>query len=300
MTRCPHCNRPLTVRLDTAGDAAGNIDGFEPVPGGWRRRQTLASHSHLNAAIRSAALGEDGPLAREANYEKVTPVGRLEPRDVATSLLDAAVTFGFAGAGLGGLLWYFESPYIFYPALASGFASAVFRYYGGIGLAQSLLQTVESVTRRDLNHDGHIGPRPEQSEVRTVRVELKEESGQGARYQFATLGLEPDKLHALAVAINRGDSFSERTASRYGITQDEFRSLRDDFIERGWAQWKHSTRKQQGVELTRGGGFILRTIQEDLSPSPTAGYQAANARHARTQQHAARNSSSAGGVILSL
>lgn len=285
MLTCPHCGRPVEVHLAAQPD-------FVQIPGGWRRAdgQTLASTSRLSAAVRAGLEEEFNSGSREANYERITPVGRLEPRDVLTSLLDAGVTFGFFTLGVGGACWYFESPYIVVPAVASGFVAGCVRYYGGLALAKSLLQTIESVTRRDLNGDGHIGQPQQPAPPHTIRVEVKE----GGRYQFATLGVEPEKLQALAVAVLRGDSFSERTATRYGLTQEEFRSLRDEFLDRGWASWNHPNRKQQGVSLTRGGLFILKEIKAAPLPSPTAQSSRAFGLHGSTQQHAARNSSRAG------
>lgn len=289
MTRCPHCNRPITVHLDASSD----IDGFKPIPGGWRRTEQSEMSSTVRAPLLTEYSDDDFPVKTEASYERITPIDRLKPVDILTSLMDAGVTFCLISLGIGGACWYWEAPYIIVPAISSGFLAGCLRYYGGLALAKSLLQTIESVTKRDLDQDGHIG-QPPPPQQHTVRVELKETNDQGSHYQFANLGLEPDKLYALAVAVLRGDSFSERTATRYNLTQDEFRSLRDEFIERGWAQWNHPSRKQQGVSLTRGGQFILRAIRDTPLPSPTAGYATANAPHARTQQHAARNSSRAG------
>jgi hypothetical protein len=279
MTTCPHCGKPVEVHLK-AQPAFVQI----PVPDGWRRADGSTLASEARAPLLMQYSGEP---SSEASYERITPVGRLEPFDVLTSLFDAGVTFIFFTIGVGGVCWYYEAPVIVAPAVASGFLAGCLRYYGGLALAKSLLQTIESVTKKDLNGDGHIG-QPQPANPHTVRVEIREDSREGARYQFATLGVEPAKLQALAVAVLRGDSFSERTAVRYSFTQEEFRTLRDEFLERGWAAWNHPNRKQQGVSLTRGGLFILRAIKDSPLPSPTAQSQRDFGPHGSTQQHAAR------------
>ena len=263
---CPHCGRPVVVRLRAGGSTAG----------GWRQKRLLSSTA--------PALPGPGSSAHEREYEKVTPIGRLEPRDVTTALYDAAVSCGLVTVGVGAVCWLAEAPLIAAPALGSGFVVGCLRYFGGLSLAKSLLEMVESVIDRDIDGDGHVGAPP--ATAHTVRVEVKE--AEGKRYQFAHLGVEPATLHALAVAVLRGgDSFSERTATRAGLTQDEFRNLRDEFVSRGWAAWNHPTRKQQGVSITRGGQFILRAIRDTPLPSPAAPIQAENGVHDRTQQHAA-------------
>jgi len=294
MNRCPHCNRPLSVHLEKA-----EFPGFETIPGGWRRADpaTLASHSRLNAAVRAAVEEDEGLYGREANYEKITPVGRLQPVDIITSLLDAGVTFTFAGLGVGGSLWYFEAPYVIWPALGCGFVAAVARYYGLVGLAQSLLQTVESVTRRDLNGDGRIGggkPEPP-PEPPPLRVEVTEHREDGSwRILRAQFGLDPQKLQTFAYAILRGDSFTERTATGCGWTQQEFWTFRDTFIDRGWLSWRNPANRKQGLELHPAGSRVLRGIAHTALPHPAGGSAALGLNGSKQQQAAAENNPAAG------
>jgi hypothetical protein len=220
------------------------------------------------------------------DWERVTPVGRLEPVDVITALLDASVSCLLVTIGSGFTIIIVNS-YTSYDvewwvAPGAGLAVALLRYFDGLKLAKSLLQIIESLSNKDIDGDGHIGEPPPQ----VVRVELKREDSQGARWQFAELRVEPAKLLELAKAIRLGESFAERTATKAGLTQEEFKNLRDIFLDRGWAVWNHPTRKQQGVALTRGGDFIFRQIINN-TPLPSSGVLPAMRAHGRTQQHAA-------------
>ena len=265
ITYCPHCGQSLS------------ISPLSPGPGrsGWQQLTTLQHSQQLNN------FSTVPMVASAAEWQKVTPVSRLEPKDVVTSVFDAGVSFLLVTVGAAGVCWYFEVD--LWIALAAGFLVALWRYFGGLSLAKSLLEVVETVTQRDIDQDGEIGqPEPERH---TVRVEVK--SDQGQRWQFADLPGSPGALQSLASEILSGNTFSERTAVKCGFTQEEFSSLRGLFLERGWAEWKHPTRKQQGVKLHWSGKHILRAICN--APLPYSPADGQNDVLDSTQQHAARD-----------
>jgi hypothetical protein len=106
---------------------------------------------------------------------------------------------------------------------------------------------------------------PLQTHQSTITVRVKEAGG----WHYRELPGEPKALQSLAHRAGLGDSFSERTATGAGLTQDQFRELTDIFVSRGWAEWRNPQRKQQGVELGRNGRAVLRAIA--AAPLPDEG-----------------------------
>lgn len=263
MTRanCPHCGRTIELSKPT---------GYQPA-----RLVTSRRHGYRLQSSAAAIAGGQPPAG--GDWQKITPVGRLEPKDITTSLYDAGISFGLVTIGALGVVWWQEWPVWMAPA--TGFTIGMWRYFGGIKLASGLLEVVETVTGADINGDGNVGDKPAPPPV--VKVELRDDGG---HWQFADLPGEPDSLQALAQAVTDGDSFAERTATNCGYTQEQWGSLRDVFIDRGWAKWNHPTRRQQGVSLLRGGRMVLKTI----AATPLPGGSAVQNGPVGTQHHAAR------------
>ncbi len=250
--RCPYCHNPLEVVIYKASPA------LPQAVGNWRRLGSM-QHAAPNSMMQAALAG------LESEWQKVTPVGKLEPRDILTAGLDAAVSFGLVTVAVGGICLYFD--YVLWLAPAAGLAVSVWRYFDGMSLARGLLETVETLTNRDLDKDGQVGP--QRAAPHVVRVELTERRSGGVHQAYMDFGVEPLKLQRLAVDVLAGNSFSERTAAGCGLTQEEFGNLRDQFIERGLARWNHPNRRQQGVSITRGGKAALQAIVD--TPIPPAG-----------------------------
>jgi len=119
------------------------------------------------------------------------------------------------------------------------------------------LLMVETALDLDLDSDGEIGP------TQVVQVEVKSEDGN--RWQFADLPGKPEALQEFAKRILMGQGFTDETGKLAGLTQAEVRDLREAFVEKGWAGWKHASRKQQGIELWQVGKSVLRAISEAQS-----------------------------------
>lgn len=223
---CPHCNRQLWVGLGA---------DWQPVKD--LQQNTISPLSNIHSGY--------------SEYQKVTPIGKLEPRDVVTSIFDAGISFALFSVASSALFWFAELPLLFGPAV--GFLIGSARYFGGVQFAKGLLATVETIVKEIAE------PEPAKtSEPIVINAEIKE--GKHSRWQFANLPGERGILIEFANDVLGGKSFSERTAVKCGLTQDQFCGLRDVFIERGWAEWKHPTRKQQGAQLGRNGLAILRAI----------------------------------------
>jgi hypothetical protein len=95
----------------------------------------------------------------------------------------------------------------------------------------------------------------------------------------------PGALVELATAINDGEvTFSERGAGGYGYSRDDWATLRDCFIRRGWAAWKNERDTRQGVALRPAGWAVIRGLASTSSPTLDGDdvRSPVNGTHART------------------
>jgi hypothetical protein len=92
---------------------------------------------------------------------------------------------------------------------------------------------------------------------RTVRVLVESENKQQQRIAFVPD--EPEIRQFARMAAN-GQTFSERTAKRAKVSLDDWKDMRDTFMDRGWATWKDAKEKRQGLQLTHVGRAVLRYI----------------------------------------
>ncbi len=279
VTRCPHCNNPLII------SAQAGAAGPPWKPNGASIMHHAASMPGAPPPITQAGAEE---------WQRITPISKTTTDDIRASFIDSVVSAGLVMVATGSMILVLDGltfhwggavirvllPWSLVPL--SGVGMAILRYFWGMAIARRLNEIVETITGRDINQDGHIG-KPESPKPHTVEVKVSNGPG---RWQYEELKVEPGKLKALALAVLAGQSFTERTATKAGLTQDEFRELREQFIGRGWATWNHPTRKQQGHTLTRGGEFIIKAIAN--TPLPRADSTENNV-HSSTQQHAARN-----------
>ena len=164
---------------------------------------------------------------------------------------------GVCGLALGGLGWVVTGEPrtgLIVGASVAG-ALVLLQFIPDMLTGDGLVTAVERLTRRDINQDGHIGPPP----ARTLRVEVVSNGGKTEQY-----GDLPDTraMWELACAVNRGESFSEATASECGLSVPVFRDIRDLFVDRAWAYWRNPDHPQQGVELLGRGRTMLQKLAE--------------------------------------
>lgn len=245
MSRCPHCGREIndprkrtfesSVRSHFKNDTMALPAPLPPVT-----RQSTVSlpsmESHVHVPVNQALI--TGCLFAPVVFLSVSSVARIW-LTTGEALLAGGVTGGIALFLVAALKW--QAKTAFY---------------------DSLLQTVETELGVDLDGDGQVGP-PE-----IVKVEVKSEDGN--RWQFADLPGKPEALREFAKRVLMGQGFTDETGTMAGLTQKEVKDLREVFVSRGWARWKHATRKQQGVDVTRVGAEVLRAIagdrREEVSP----------------------------------
>jgi len=103
---------------------------------------------------------------------------------------------------------------------------------------------------------------------RHVEIEWKTEKGR----KFVTL---PDHLEAREFyrAVKRHESFSLRTARKYGVSRKVFNEqIRDVFLDRDWAEWHDDRHPQQGIDLLDEGWQVIEhLVLADTTPYPTGG-----------------------------
>ena len=198
------------------------------------------------------------PLNITSAYRK-TPVRKMElVADVVVPLAQAAVSGLFVGGLITPLFVASDLPW--YAGVYLGALSVGVVWGFRLAASKESLWVVEELTGTDIDGDGHTGQPPAYG----VRAELKTSDG----WQFDNLPGEPATLHKFATAVNRGDSFTERSATAHGLSQPEWRALRDKFVMNNWAYWKNPERPQVGVELLRSGRAVLRSIAASPPPPP--------------------------------
>jgi hypothetical protein len=171
---------------------------------------------------------------------------RLAPMDIVTAALDFGASFGIVTACAAPVVYIAQWPWLSAPT--AGLAVAAWRYFDGIWFARRLLLPPPVVMEMA------APPAPAPS---GLRVDLRTSD---RTWEYVDLPGAPAALQKLAAAVHGGAAFTERTAADAGLTQEEFGDLRDDFVRRGLARWKHPQRRQQGVTLTQGGRTLIREM----------------------------------------
>ena len=112
---------------------------------------------------------------------------------------------------------------------------------------------------RELGTLGLIAPRllgaerdrPEPVPEQVIEVRTIDEKGKQIKRNFIPGGPEARDFYD---AVHKGESFSERTASKYGVSRGRFiASIRSEFLARDWAKWNDEEFPQQGVYLSDEG-----------------------------------------------
>jgi len=100
---------------------------------------------------------------------------------------------------------------------------------------------------------------------RVVQVEITTENGK----KYATLP-DTDEARNFYRAVKRGEPFSERTASKYGVTRSVFNGvIREVFLNREWACWKDERHPKQGLDLLpEGWETIEHIVLTGTTPNP--------------------------------
>lgn len=237
VTKCPLCGGVLFL----SGEP-GN---------GWQRDAKFEA---------TASPFGDAPMMA-GSWSKSIPHSKIEPRDVLTSLMDAGVTALFCGVAGGGLAAFTHADPIGWAGIGA-FCGAAFRYFDGMGIARNLTQAIEEWTSAEPETPTKPAP-----VAHVIRAETVDQNG---NWRFASIDVPAHILSKFANDVELSEkTFSERTATGAGMTQAQFSTLRDQFIESGWARWNHPERKQNGVSLTKKGEAIIRAIASEPLPPTT-------------------------------
>jgi hypothetical protein len=89
-----------------------------------------------------------------------------------------------------------------------------------------------------------------------VRAEIVSNSGRSMELD-AKIPIAPDDLRKVALAVLRGDPFSEPGLER-AISGGDYRKLKADFLRRGFVAWVDDDNHRLGVEVTDSGEQFLR------------------------------------------
>lgn len=236
MAICPHCGKPIAL---------------VPAGSGW-----IQSHKFDSDA--PSILPTPVPASGAFDYERRVPARPATWESDFLVPLAQSVVWGIIG-GLASLAGPMLAGWPWWSPLPMAGLSMSLAWWLISSDHQRALWIIEKIIQHDIDGDGQIASPPAYG----VSVEVKGEK----QWQFAHLPGEPIAVFKLAQMVAGGDSFSERTATNAGLTQDEWRRLRDEFVKREWAVWNHPTRRQQGVTLGLRGKSTLRTIAATPPPA---------------------------------
>lgn len=262
---CPHCGGTISTSAKRIVPVTARLT---------QKTRTFESTKTILPQVAPAAI--DNPAQ---DWQRVTPIARLIPTDIITSLLDSLISFSLATIGAVGIVWFVR---FWFPGLplfiapAVGFTVGCWRYFNGMDFARGLLEIIETLEKPQQ-------PEKKEQEVKQVlSVEMK--TPDSKRWQFADLPGQPAALREFAQRVVDGvGTFSERTAVKCRMTQGEFSDLSDLFVDKFWAVRRHPTIKRLGVNLTQNGKSVLRAIASSTIPSPESfdGTHAAARKHKR-------------------
>lgn len=84
----------------------------------------------------------------------------------------------------------------------------------------------------------------------TITAEVKKEN----KIQMITFQADPEAVGKFARKVTKFHAgFSEKTAQKCGVHQEQFNLMRDEFIKSGWAEWKNPLNRKLGVVLKDDG-----------------------------------------------
>lgn len=236
---CPHCNQQIQA----------TIPGLSYAP---THTHTFASTSPWNGGSLPAAPGE---------WERRIP---FRAPSISQDILPALAAAGVSGV-FGVACSLTASALTDWPLWASipvGLANGALAWV----VTQAQHQGTLYQTERFTAYESQAAAPPAKS-FTTITVRVKERDN----WHYRELPGEPKALKDFAQGVTLGESFAERTATKAGLTQQQFSQLADIFINRGWAEWRHPQRKQQGIELGRNGRAVLRAIASTPLPDDEEG-----------------------------
>lgn len=252
--KCPHCGQRIELNISPVG-----------IPARTQKRPgvTVFQSSH-RSVFKSDAAAPALPAGYTAERQSPAFLPTKEA-NVIVPLLESLITGAFVGVCTVAGVTYVQRSFL--DGLAWGgislLAASFFQWIRLTGSYRNLLWRLETVTGLDVDGSGEVG-QPEPLPQPTVRVEVLE----GHTWKFENLPGDNDSLYSFSRDVVNGvRTFSERGAADNGYGVENFRKLRDLFVDRGWATWNHPNRKQQGVSLTRGGNWLIREIAGTPLPS---------------------------------
>ncbi len=230
LSYCPHCSKSLIIFPG----------GSSPGPD-WRQM----------AQFESTQGGDGVPSA--GDWQKVTPVGRLNTGDVTTAIYDAFVSCMLVSSGGAVICWYAGWPWSW--SLIAGFGTALWRYFGGVHLAKSLLEIVESLSPQAPQSEPVPEPLP-------VPLEVIQKNKAGIIQRMFRFSLPDGVSESQFIEWSRGVLLRPDLTQARWVTTDGF--IRDDYIkllalldESGVIKRK-SRAKNAAYELTPAGRRSLR------------------------------------------
>jgi len=266
MSNCPHCGNRIEISI--SADHSQNAIHTRPKVG----KVTLESSHHSPLRNEAAAINLPANYAAESRSASFMPTTES---NVKVPLMQSLISGILIGLPVGIVVGFIDiklGPAVLRGDIMAGlvwgmtitFGVAFWQWFGRIQDYNELLWRIESVTGLDVNNDDAIG----KPEPRTVRVEVQEGKG----WKFSELPGDEQALYDFALSVVKGVvTFSERGAASRDYGAENFRRLREAFIQRHYAEWKDPDNHQLGVVLRRSGTAVLAAIAKEPPPAEMAG-----------------------------
>ena len=193
----------------------------------------------------------------QLTYLRTTPHQRINTDDVKARLAVASV-FGVLGVIFSLMILRIASLPLW---LAGPVGICVFAFWYYVEMANA--KSLQSSSDNQIQRQQQPAPPPD---TFIIKAEIKNPDGS---MEIAEFNADPLALNKFAKAVTIGlHKFSEKTARKAGIPQTQYNAIRDEFIKRGWADWKNPNWHRAGVVLRSKGHQWLEQTANTPLPRP--------------------------------
>jgi hypothetical protein len=190
-------------------------------------------------------------------------------------MVQALITGGFLAMAAGGISYLAGSDLAFLDRVArsGSWILGTFVIVSPLTWMSLLMDWVnaknvfEKLFKVDIDHDGYKGQRPKES----LEIDYREKADGGGQHRTFTTFKDKDKMISFARGILGGRPWTlkEWTGKDREFSRKEFDTIRETFVNRGWAEWRDDEYHDQGADFTDAGKVVLRRIANH-PPTPSA------------------------------
>lgn len=246
----------------------GKLNRFRPYPRPGQLAVKPQSTSRLNHLFESetrSPFGGQHSLRSEAatlpgNYDKTTPVSKIETGDITAAAYDAGISLAIAGVGATGIMllvgyseWYVAGPML-------GFVVGAGRYFGMVNFAKGLTKIIESWGSDEVEVIEAPEPLPKVPPLEVVHKNERGAIQSIQRFNHLPQNVLENFPHFAQQAEIKGLSVDAWTGAGGVFSKSEFNELMNALAEAGIVEWVNPNAKAQGRRVTRSGARALAEL----------------------------------------